>query len=251
MIIAPFNAGYFALVAFMAAFITVVTLLFRGRSERAKKIVLVGICAANMVLYWIYKYGLSVEPGYAELCGNAYFSWFDELPLQLCNINLFLIPYAAMTKKRGIAGFSFFLAPVGAILAMSSPEPAFIGYSLMLPRMFGYYMTHAFIIVTAILLCTLGFYRPSRRDIPRTLLVFVLLSGVIHCINLVLRATVCPWANYFYTFVEDISLLQLLWKLIPVPYLYLMPALVLVAGYMYLLGGVFDHLAKKKETATV
>ena len=39
-----------------------------------------------------------------------------------------------LTKKRPVLGFACFIAPLGALMAMCFPEPSFVGYSLLLPR---------------------------------------------------------------------------------------------------------------------
>ena len=67
---------------------------------------------------------------------------FNELSLHLCNINLFLTPLGVWKRNRSIMGFSFFVAPLGALMALLFPEPLFSGFSLFLSRIFGYYVTH-------------------------------------------------------------------------------------------------------------
>ena len=156
-----------------------------------------------------------------------------ELPLHLCNINLFLIPLGVWKRNRSIMGFSFFVAPLGALMALLFPEPLFSGFSLLMPRIFGYYVTHAILVVCGLSLATLGFYRPDPRDIPRILKTFGLLAVGAHLINLLLRLTLCPEANYFFTYGAEIGVLKLFWRIIPVPLLYGLPAPLILAGYMY------------------
>lgn len=130
-------------------------------------------------------------------------------------------------------GFSFFVAPLGALMALLFPEPLFSGFSLLLPRIFGYYVTHAVLVVCGLSLATLGFYRPDSRDIPRILKTFVLLALSAHLTNVLFRLTVCPEANYFFTYGAEIGVLKLFWRIIPAPLLYGLPALLILAGYMY------------------
>lgn len=62
--------------------------------------------------------------------------------------------------------------------------------------------------------------------------------------DLLLRHTVCPLANYFFVYGGDvdISILNLLWKWIPVPFLYELPALAILFVYMGLVCLVFSKL---------
>nr|WP_270385931.1 MULTISPECIES: YwaF family protein [unclassified Butyricicoccus] len=99
--------------------------------------------------------------------------------------------------------------------------------------MFGYYVTHAILVVCGLSLATLGFYRPDPKDIPRILKTFGLLAVGAHLINLLLRLTLCPEANYFFTYGAEIGVLKLFWRIIPAPLLYGLPALLIFAGYMY------------------
>ena len=109
----------------------------------------------------------------------------------------------------------------------------FSGFSLLMPRIFGYYVTYALLVVCGLSLATLGFYRPAPRDIPQILKTFGLLAVGAHLINLMLRLTLCPEANYFFTYGAEIGVLKLFWRIIPVPLLYGLPAPLILAAYMY------------------
>ncbi len=248
MIIKPFNAVFFLLLALGVALIVGLWLLARKRSERFKSILIVSICCANIVFFFVYKAFLSVDREFLEICGLTRFNWFAELPLQLCNINMFLIPLGILTKKRALLGFAFVVAPLGALMAILSPEPAFTGYSLLLPRMLGFYLTHLLILVCGISLAVLGFFRPRFRDLPKILITVVLLALGIHLVNLLLRATVCEGANYFFTCgAGGVGLLEMFWSWIPVPYLYELPAIAILAIYAALLCLGFRLAEKKKR----
>ena len=234
MRIYPFNFIYICLLMLGAAATLLIWRSLRGRPQRTRERFLLWLCAANIVLYFVYKGFLSVDAEFVQVSGIERFNWFNELPLQLCNINLFLIPIGVMTRKRGILGFAFFIAPLAALMALMFPEAAFVGYSITQPRIIGFYLTHLLIVICGISLLTLGFYRPEFRDFPGIISAFIVLSLGAHIINTVLRHTVCPQASYFFTYGADISVLNLLWQLIPIPYIYLLPALLVLLAYMSL-----------------
>ena len=154
MQIYPFNIVYIFLMLLGAATLMLIWHALRDKPETTRKRVLVIICALNIVFYFVYKGFLSVDAEFLEISGLESFNWFNELPLQLCNINLFLIPLGVMTKKRGVLGFSFFIAPLAAMLALLFPEIAFTGYSLSQPRILGYYVTHLLIVICGLSLFT-------------------------------------------------------------------------------------------------
>ena len=108
--------------------------------------------------------------------------------------------------------------------------------------MLGFYATHILIIVCGLSLVTLGFYRPHFRDIPGIAGTFFLLGIGALAVNFLLRHTVCPLANYFFVYGGDvdISILNLFWKWLPVPFLYELPALLILVGYMALICRLFS-----------
>lgn len=241
MIVRPFNLGFWLIAVLTAAALVALYLLGRGKTQRWREGMLLALCAFNLVFYFVYKGMLSHDAEFLLVKGMEKFNWFDELPLQLCNINLFLIPIGVWTKKRPILGFSFFFAPLGALLAMVSPNAPFNGFSLALPRMIGYYGTHALLIVCGLALAVLNIYRPRRRDVGGILVALLALAVCMHGVNTLLRATVCPEANYFYTYYSDISLIRLMWRLIPVPLLYQLSGLLPLAGYMIAVSYAFER----------
>ena len=157
MIIRPFNAAHLLLLALAAGAVVLLWVLLRGQPERCRSAVLIALCAANIIGFFVYKGFLSRDMQFLEVSGLDRFNWFSELPMQLCNINMFLIPIGILTKRRSLLGFAFFVAPLAALMALVFPEAPFVGYSLWLPRMLGFYVTHILIIVCGLSLVTLGF----------------------------------------------------------------------------------------------
>lgn len=251
--IRPFNPVFFGLLALIVLALVGIRRFGRTHTFRQRQWLLIGLSAANLVLFFIYKSLLSMDREFLVLSGQAHFNWFSELPLQLCNINLFLIPIGVLTRRRFLLGFSFYVAPLGAAMALLFPELPFTGFSLLTPRILGFYLTHALLIVCGLALTLLDFYRPTPRDYPGVICTFVLLALGAHLVNILLRATVCPGANYFFTFGADVSILNLFWRFIPHPFFYELPSLLILLGYMGLVQlvfwapGAFDRRKDKEQ----
>jgi len=209
--ITPFRGLHLLLLLLTAAAVLLIFLLLRGKPEARRSRYLIGVCFFNLALFTVYKLSLSLDTAYIRAYYPNGFNIFNELPLHLCNINLFLIPLGVWKRNRSIMGFSFFVAPLGA-------------------------------------LATLGFYRPDPRDIPRILKTFGLLAVGAHLINLLLRLTLCPEANYFFTYGAEIGVLKLFWRIIPAPLLYGLPAPLILAGYMYAVCAL-SRLTQRAEEA--
>lgn len=254
-IMKTFNPLFFACFAFFIALLVVASLILRKRSEKAKKIVLITACVVTFIGFFVYKYFLSIDTEYDKLVieTRGGFSWWAELPLQLCNINMMIIPIAVALKNRPLMSFSFFMAPLGALMALLFPAVGFTDCSIWLPRMLGFYGTHFMIIIEALALVTFGFYRPKFSDLWKTALTLIVLLLIITGINLLLIKTgLYDRANYFFTMEhENISILKLFWSWIPVPVLYLLPGAVILGAYMSLVTTPFaiaDAIKKKKAS---
>ncbi len=248
-IMKPFNTLFFLCFGFFLLLLVAASLLLRGKSERAKQAVLVTACAVTFVGFFVYKYFISIDADYniitAEMGG---FNWWGELPLHLCNINMMLIPIAVLKKSRPLMCFGFFLGPLGALMALLMPGNGFSGYSLLLPRMIGYYGTHFMIIIEGLAIVTFGLFRPRLRDLPRAALTVFIVAFCVFLINMLLRwSGLHPKANYFFSVeTEGNFLLELFHSWIPIPFLYLVPSIVILAVWMLLITVPFELADRRR-----
>lgn len=135
-------------------------------------------------------------------------------------------------------------------MALLMPGNGFDGYSLLLPRMLGYYGTHFMIVIEGLALVCFGLYRPKFRDLPRAALATLLIAFGVFLINLLLRwSGLHPKANYFFSVeTEGNFLLEIFYQWLPFPFLYLLPSIVILAVYMVLVTLPFaltDRFKKK------
>ncbi len=254
-IMRPFNTLFCLVFAAFLLLLILSSLCLRGKSEKTKQTVLIVACVVTLIGYFIYKYALSLDSEYNVItAGMGGFNWWGELPLQLCNINMLLIPVAVLRRSRPLQYFCFFLGPLGALMALVMPGNGFDGYSLLLPRMLGYYGTHFMIVIEGLALVTFGLFRPRFRDLPRAVLTALLIAFCIFLINLLLRwSGLHPKANYFFSVeTEGNFLLEIFHRWIPVPFLYLMPCIGILGVYMLLVTLPFalaDRRREKREAA--
>ena len=252
-IMSPFNTLFNAAFSAFIVLLIAVSLALRERSEKTKGSVLVTACLLTLAGFVVYKIFLSRDSSYNEITANmGGFNWWGEFPLQLCNINMLLIPVAVLKKSRPVMSFCFFVGPLGALMALIMPGNGFDGYSLLLPRMLGYYGTHFMVLIEGLALGTFGLYRPRLRDMPGTALTILAISFAVFLINLLLRRTgLHPKANYFFSVeTEGNFLLELFHSWVPFPFLYLLPSFGILIPYMLLVTLPFeaaDRGQKKKR----
>ncbi|MDD2959651.1 MAG: YwaF family protein [Lachnospiraceae bacterium] len=177
-----------------------------------------------------------------------HFNWWEALPLQLCYVGMILTPVAIYWKKDFLLAFCAYIVPLGAIMALVFPDPLFRDFSLLEPRLFLFYLLHILIIVSSISLITLGLFQPTFRVIPMCCIAMLVLTFLIHIVNVILRNTVCSYANYFYTFPEDISILNFFWKLLPLPFVYEIPLLAILGVWACSITFFYKLLAGCKKS---
>ena len=246
----PFNGVFFAYFALFLLLLALTGLILRGKSERTKKTVLVAACVLTLIGFFVYKYFLSIDAEFNEAtAAMGGFNWWGELPLQLCNINMILIPIAVLTNRRPLMSFCFFVGPLGALMALVMPGTGFDGYSILLPRMLGYYGTHFMVIIEALALAVFGLYRPRFRDLPGTIAALLAVSLAVFGVNALLRATgLYPKANYFFSMeTEGNPVLELFYRFVPYPYLYELPCFLILIPYMLIITAGFALTDRKKK----
>ena len=177
------------------------------KPEARRSRLLIGMCLLILRCLPSTSLSLSMDAAYIRHTIPMASTFSMSCRCTQCNINLFLIPIGLWKRNRSIMGFSFFVAPPWRTDgAAFFPEPLFSGFSLFLPRIFGYYVTHAILVVCGLSLATLGFLPPRPKDIPRILKTFWFCLPLARTsINLLLRSRACPEANYFFTYGAEIG----------------------------------------------
>ena len=257
LICKPFNGVYLMVFAVFALLFAVGVVVLRKKDEEVRAKVLAAAMLVTLVGFFVYKFFLGRDTDYSAITaetGKGAFNWWGELPLQLCNINMILIPIAALTKNRLLMCFSFFMGPLGAGLALVMPGIGFDCYSILLPRMLGYYGTHWMVVFGSLALGALGIYKPKYKDYFLTLLSGFGVAFVIFLINALLRVTKCnEFSNYFFTHApEGNPILELFHSWIPLPFLYLIPSVLILTPYVMLVVSIvalYRKCREKKEEA--
>jgi uncharacterized membrane protein YwaF len=227
---------FFLCILICIAIIVTLTLIFKNKSEKTRRLVVLICCAYNLLLFIIYKIVLATNVDYLFERGYT-FTLLTELPFQLCNISIILVPIAILLKQEKLLSYGFYLAVLGAMMATIFPEPEFSNISILKFPIFGYYFTHFNIVINGILIVTLGLFKPRFKVIPFMNIILGCLAVGAFLINILFNTcfidtTVQPAANYFFTWhPAGISILELFYSWIPVKFLYLIPAIAILNIY--------------------
>ena len=125
-------------------------------------------------------------------------------------------------------------------MALMFPQLDFINNNVFMLRNIGFYGTHIIIFAMGLMLAPLGYIEPKMKNIPVLLISAVIFSLGAFVINILLGLTTGVDVNYFYVMnPAGISILELFWSLIPVKYLYLLPAALILTVYVVIVDLIY------------
>lgn len=164
------------------------------------------------------------------------------LPLQLCNLAVFLIPLALVTRKGVLMDFVFYVCGLGALVAIMIPGSDYADtYSMMT---ISFYVFHFSIFLIPVLAAVWGVHslKPTRKSAIELSVMVLIISLGLHGINLALNTWLNVPANYFFTMRELAAPINPAFAffatLIPLDYFYLSFAFPILWVYMALIGGI-------------
>ena len=248
----PFNLPFIIItLLFLAAFI-LVTRAVRDLSDEKKRKILARTMIFTIALFVVYKFILFTDKDYSRInyeAGIGGFSWWKELPLHLCNINMILIPISMKTHNRRLELFSFYVGPLGAFMALLMPATGFVGYSVFLPRMICFIVTHWLIFYACMAIGVWRIAVPEWKDYFPTILTILIVNIFIFGFNMLLRGLrLEPHANYFYNVeTEGNFVLDLFFKIIPLKFFYSLLASVILMPYMCIVTLISRFFEKKRN----
>ncbi|MCL2364220.1 MAG: YwaF family protein [Defluviitaleaceae bacterium] len=213
----------------------------RNRSQQAQSRVLLGLAVICVLLFaWRWRVlftGQELEPG----------EWGGLLPLELCNIGAFVLPFTVYFKKRFLFVFSFFLNLLGAVLALLLIPEAIHQRFFLHPQFLDFFIIHVNLVAIPFAMVACGWYKLRLKDSVLAVTMFYILGAILLVINLFLAAVNWPGDHTNYLFVmgpRDFPVLDQLFNLIPIPLLYLVPLIPVFLLYSIL---VLMPIVKKGE----
>jgi len=159
------------------------------------------------------------------------------LPLELCNIGAFVLPFTVLFKKRFLFVFSFYINLIGALLAFILIPDALHQRFFLHPQFLDFFIIHANLIAVPFAMIACGWYKFRLKDTVFATTLFYALGLILLVINLFLEAINWPGDHTNYLFImgpRGFPILNELYDWIPIPFVYLLPVLPLFLGYCIL-----------------
>ncbi len=197
---------------------------------------------------WVYSaYALLVILNVLRLVwgfGTEKFDIKEDLPLQLCGIQMFTLPVALFAHGKAkdyMREFAFSYGTVGFVLALLMPFTTLFDYPVFHFRSMQSLIYHAVMGFIALSMPLIG-YKPDITNVRKayiSLLVFAILTGVVNLLT---------GSNYLYT-----SYLPITFKLLPWPFYipFLLAFMLLMGRLPYYTYSLLQHRASYPHSSDI
>lgn len=189
--------------------------------------------------------GILSFSGIAAIIFNllAWGSPYEYLPLHLCSLTALVLPIAVFTRSK-VLGNLLLLWSLGAVMALVV-NTAQADFEILSATFAFYFFPHLLEFGIPILLVALGLVKMDIKCIGSTLLITLGTLIVVHLANVGLNSYFAAneilnpagdlvQVNYMYTIKPENPVLALFWSLIPYPFWYMLPVVVIVLVYLLL-----------------
>jgi uncharacterized membrane protein YwaF len=139
---------------------------------------------------------------------NVLYNWksiFANLPIALCDLNMFILSIALLKKgkKELLNKYILYVTVLVPLFVVIRPEIRPDLYTWYSPIVMGKLLPHILYSVVAILYLLFNVKHISTKKSYEVIINLILITTTLHIINMALvYSGLCPGANYFYTISE-------------------------------------------------
>lgn len=174
---------------------------------------------------------------------------FEYLPLNMCHIFVYICIYTEITKSSSWTKFGYLIVLPLVVLTMIFVPTQYTNWGDALLSVISYFFMNSVLISYVILRLIWNDEDIEKKDIINTTINFLIIIATVHIINVIFRFTVLGTeANYFGTMGENYDLVVgLISRLIPIPFVNLLPLMLILIGVEFLLILPFDVIKTKRD----
>lgn len=233
-----FGAAHWAMLGATFAFFVLGWLLV-PRLGRIAQNILFFVCAFLCCggIFFRYAMGLSWTAHFD-------FATLAMEMLQVCNFNFLLLPLMLVPKFELARQYSILFSMTAALTTFLSPSSSWAQLPWYSATVLNSWLNHTFAVALPLFMMAARRLKPQKNYVLPVLgcvfLYFTVAAGVSWL--LILKGVITRENSFSFIFSTDgIPFFELLYRLIPLPYFYLYPLLLLLAAYFYLLAKVFER----------
>lgn len=241
-----FSYQHILLLLISISYILALSMILRQKSFNSQRLVLLFLIIISSLIF----------------VGRMYFGWEGAriynkgskttlLPLELCNINIFITLIALLINNKRLNNYLYYVSLLGASISLIIfpdchmwPDKTIFHYMFL-----DYYFIHTQLVAIPIVMIVCGWFRPDFKEILWMILfVFIYFTFAFLMSALLRNFESFKTANYMYTFDHtNLPILKHLYAFIPLPYIYELPLIILVAIVFGLMGLPFIMSNKKGQ----
>lgn len=177
------------------------------------------------------------------------FNFFDNLPLNAFQVFLFVGIYAHFSRKIGWIKFDYLIVLPMSLLSLIFVPNFYTTVQAFSLSIISYMLSNSMLITYSLMSLVYTRHDIEHKDVLSSVVTYIILVAIAHIVNVFLRFT--AWglhADYFGTMAENYDILiGLISKLIPVPFVVMLPIFALSVGLSYLAKLPFDVLKSRRE----
>lgn len=182
---------------------------------------------------------ISIEP----------FKFFNHLPLNAFQVFVWISIFAYFSRRLSWIKFGYLIiVPVSALSIIFIPT-IYITMGSFSLSLVSYVIINALLIVYSIVSLLYTRYDLEHKDVYNSVINLIIIVAIGHIVNVILRFT--AWglqADYFGTMAEGYnSYITWISKLIPIPFVVMLPLFAAMFGVAYLVKIPFDIIKSRKE----
>lgn len=177
------------------------------------------------------------------------FNFWNNLPLNAFQVFVFVCIYSHFSRRLSWIKFGYLvMAPVSFVSMIFVPN-IYTSMPMWSLSIICYMIILVLVISYSIISLLYTRYDLEHKDVLGSVINFIIIVAIAHIVNVILRFT--AWglqADYFGTMAEGYNLyIGWLSKLIPVPFVVMLPLFAIVFGLAYLVKIPFDVMKSRKE----
>lgn len=190
----------------------------------------VGICMVGILFLHLTHYGKSLD-----------FANFFQQMFQVCNFNFVLLPLCLIKKNELARQYLFFFsmfAAMSTFVTYTSDVEGSMWYSIVT---INFWVDHLMVVLVCLMMVSAGWFKPRKEYVFKVCLCLLAYFGACFFANFAFNGwSISGPHNHSYTMSSgSIMILEPLYKLIPIPFVYLLPLFPIFMGLFYLLAFFF------------
>lgn len=236
-----FKLGYFVYLLLAIGVAVALVLLLRKLEDKNRFIAKFAIISAIGLFCILEFVGRLVE--------NKTIKLGDQMPFELMDVFAVISIVMFFAKKPDLKKFGYLIIAPVSLYSMIFVPGMYQGLNTISLAVLSFYLLQSLLISNSVLNMLWDEEDLEKKDILNSSITYLIIVSSAHLINVIFRfSALGVHANYMGTMGEEFDvIIKLLYKLIPIPFVCILPLVAVLVGIEFLLILPFDLIKTKKK----